>query len=66
VLLALGLALSVLGRNALFYPPLAVNFVIWTLMGFLLTALSLAKGIRESSGKAETRPRILKDEDPVQ
>jgi hypothetical protein len=66
VLLALGLALSALGRNALFFPPLALNFIIWTLMGFLLTALSLAKGIRESSGNAGTRPGIPSDEDLVQ
>ena len=49
VLLALGLALSVLGRSPVIYPPFALNFIIWTLMGFVLTALSLAKGIREWS-----------------
>jgi len=61
----LGLALAALGRNALFYPPLAVNFVIWTLVGFLLAALSLANGIREWSANAELRPGILKNEGPV-
>jgi hypothetical protein len=65
VVLALGLALAALGRNALFYPPLAVNFVIWTLVGFLLAALSLANGIREWSANAELRPGILKNEGPV-
>ena len=53
VLLALGLALSVLGRSPVFYPPIALNFIIWTLGGFVLTALSLAKGIREWSGHAQ-------------
>ncbi|MGO8928914.1 MAG: hypothetical protein ACLQU3_18760 [Limisphaerales bacterium] len=66
VVLALGLALAALGRNALFYPPLAVNFVIWTLVGFLLAALSLGKSVREFSGSAETQPGIPKVEDPVQ
>jgi hypothetical protein len=54
VLLALALALSPFGRQPAFYPPTALNFVVWTLLGFVLTALSLAKGIREWSGKVET------------
>jgi hypothetical protein len=53
VLLALGLALSVLGRSPVIYPPIALNFIIWTLLGFVLTALSLAKGVREWSGNTE-------------
>ena len=65
VVLALGLVLSALGQNALFYPPLALNFIIWTLMGFLLTALSLAKGVREFSGHAQSPPGIPKVEDTV-
>jgi hypothetical protein len=55
VLLALALALSVLAPNPVFYPAIALNFVIWTLLGFGLTALALAKGVRESSGIPETR-----------
>jgi hypothetical protein len=55
VLLALGLALSLLGRTPALYLPIAVNFVIWTLLGFVLTALSLGKGVRESSRNAEAR-----------
>ena len=50
VLLVLALALSALGRNSALYPPIALNFVIWTSSGFVLTALSLAEGIRESFG----------------
>jgi hypothetical protein len=66
VLLALALALSVLGRNPVLYPPIALNFVIWTLLGFVLAVLSLAKGIREFSGTAETRPKLTGGEDPVE
>lgn len=47
VLLALALALSLLARIPVLYPVIAVNFVIWTLMGFVLAALSLAKAVRE-------------------
>lgn len=53
VLLALALALSPLGRQPAFYPPIALNFIIWTLLGFVLTALSLTKGVREWSGNVE-------------
>ena len=47
LLLVLALLLSMLGQNPVLYPPMALNFVIWTPLGFLLTALSLAKGLRE-------------------
>lgn len=53
VLLVLALVLSPLGRQPVFYAPIALNFIIWTLLGFVLTALSLAKGMREWSGKVE-------------
>jgi hypothetical protein len=53
VLLALALVLSPFGRQPAFYVPIALNFIIWTLLGFVLTALSLAKGIREWSGNVE-------------
>ena len=66
VLLALALALSALGRHPVLYLPIAVNFVIWTSAGFVLTALSLAKGIRESFGHAETRHKTPMDESPVE
>jgi hypothetical protein len=50
VLLVLALALSALRRSPVLYPPIALNFVIWTSGGFLLAALSLAQGLREWSG----------------
>jgi hypothetical protein len=65
VLLALALALSALGRNPVLYPLIALNFVIWTLLGFLLTALALVKGIRESFGNAEARHTIPMRQDPA-
>ena len=45
--LGLGLALSVVRGSPAFYPILALNFVIWTCLGFGLTALALAKGVSE-------------------
>jgi hypothetical protein len=65
VLLALALALSSIGKSPVFYPPIALNFIIWTVLGFVLTALSLVKGICESSGNAETPHQTPKDENPV-
>jgi hypothetical protein len=65
VVLGLGLALSPIRQNALLYPPLVLNFVTWSLLGFVLTALSLVKGIREFSGSAELPPGIPKAEEPV-
>ena len=65
VVLGLGLALSPLRQSALLY-PLVLNFVTWGLLGFLLTALALAKGVREFFGTAEPPPGIPKIEDPVQ
>ena len=66
VLLALALALSLLGRNPVLYPAIALNFVIWSLLGFVLTALSLAKGVRESCGNSVTRHIIPGDHDPFE
>ncbi len=66
VVLALGLALSPLRQSALLYPPLVLNFVTWSLLGFVLTALALKKGVREFSGSAELPPGITKVEEPVQ
>ena len=66
VVLGLGLVLSPFRQSALLYPPLVLNFVTWSLLGFLLTALSLAKGVREFSSSAEPPPGIPKVEDPVQ
>jgi hypothetical protein len=54
VLIALALGLSLIGRSPVLYPVIALNFVLWTPLGFLLTALSLARGVRESCGNTET------------
>ena len=54
-LLAIALMLSGLAHNHLLYPPVVLNFVIWTPLGFVLTALSLAKGVRESYGMVKMR-----------
>jgi hypothetical protein len=66
VVLALGLALSPFRQNALLYPPLVLNFITWSLLGFFLTALSLAQGVREFSESAGPPPGIPKVKDPVQ
>jgi amino acid transporter len=66
VLLVLALVLSALRRSPVLYAPIAVNFIIWTALGFVLTALSLAKGIRESFGNGETPRQTAIDERTVQ
>jgi hypothetical protein len=66
LVLALGLALSALRQNALLYPPLVLNFITWSLLGFLLAALSLAKGVREFCGSAKPPSGIPKVEATVQ
>ena len=65
VLLTLALALSMFGRQPLFYGSLALNFVLWTLSGFVFTALSVAKGVRESFGNAAMPSIIQMDNSPV-
>ena len=55
VLMALALAISMLGKNPVLFPVIVPNFILWTLLGFVLTALSFAQGVRESFGIAETR-----------
>jgi hypothetical protein len=49
-LLAIALALSGLAQNSLLYPPVILNFVLWTPLGFVLTVLALTKGTREYCG----------------
>jgi hypothetical protein len=58
LLLTLALALSMLGRNPAFYLVIAPNFAIWTIAGFVLTALSLAKGVRERRRAARVPPVV--------
>lgn len=62
VLLALALALSLLAGQPVLFVPIVLNFVLWTILGFLLTLLALAS--RQRTGFAlrsvpvdATRPR---------
>ncbi len=66
VLLVLALGLSILARNPVLYTGIAVNFVIWTFLGFVLAALSFAKAVSEWSGNTETRHEIPRDKDPIE
>lgn len=47
LLLGLALALSPFGGTPALFLPIVVSFVIWTPLGFLLTAAALVKGVRE-------------------
>jgi hypothetical protein len=62
IVLVLALVLSALRRSPVLYAPLALNFIVWTSMGFVLTALALVKGIRESFGHAKTPHQTASDE----
>jgi len=44
----MALGLSALGMSRVLYLPIALDFLAWTLLGFLLTALALARGVREA------------------
>ncbi len=50
ILIASAMALSPLGKTPRLYPAIALNSVVWTLLGFLLTAMALVKGVREWVG----------------
>jgi hypothetical protein len=63
-LLVLALVLSAFRGSPVLYLPIGLNFIIWTSMGFVLTALSLAKGVREFLGNAET-PRHTPSEEGI-
>jgi hypothetical protein len=63
VLLALALGISLIGRNPVLFPAIALNFVVWGLLGFVLAALSLAQAVRESSAIAVTRHKAQRDKD---
>lgn len=47
-----GLVLSVFAGTPVLFIPVVVSFVIWTPLGFLLTAVAIVKGIRERMGPA--------------
>lgn len=49
VLVLLALALSLLAGTPILYIPIMANFVIWTPLGFLLTAMAIAKGTGRTS-----------------
>jgi hypothetical protein len=53
-LLALALVLSVFAGTPVLFLPIAVNFVVWTPLGFLLTAAAVMKGLRERIASART------------
>jgi hypothetical protein len=63
VLLALAIGISLIGRNPVLFPAIALNFVVWGLLGFVLAALSLAQAVRESSAIAVTRHKAQRDKD---
>ncbi len=65
VLLSLALGLSIFPPNPVFYTAVALNFVIWTLLGFVLAALSLARGVCESLATAAVR-KIPRDDGHVE
>jgi len=50
VLIAVGFVVSIFGLNPLIDLFLALNFVVWTLSGFVFAALALARGVREYRG----------------
>ncbi len=66
VLVILALGLSILGQNPVLYTGITINFVIWTLLGFVLAILSVAKAITEWSGNTKTVHEIPRDKDPVE
>ena len=45
--IGLGFVLSFAARQPLIYVPIALNNVVWTLLGFLLTAIALWQGVSE-------------------
>ncbi len=47
LLLGLALALSPFRGTPALFLPIVLSFVIWTPLGFLLTAAALVKGVRE-------------------
>jgi hypothetical protein len=54
-LLALAFVLSILGLNPVLVLFIALNFIVWTLLGFGFAALALAKGVREYRSTEKTR-----------
>ena len=46
-MIAIGLVLSFFAGNPLLYLPIALNFAIWSLLGYVLTAMALARGFTQ-------------------
>jgi hypothetical protein len=55
VLLGLALILSNFAGQPILFVPIVLNFVLWTVLGFLLTTLALAKGVWEFCSRAAIR-----------
>jgi hypothetical protein len=55
ILLALGFVVSIFGLNPVLELFIALNFILWTLSGFLFAAIALAKGVWEyrSAGRLQ-------------
>ncbi len=51
LLLALSLALSPWSRNPILFGIIVPNFVIWTVLGFVLPVASLVSGVRERTAR---------------
>ncbi len=66
LLIVLALGLSILARNPVLLTGITVNFVIWTVLGFVLAALSFAKAVSECSGNTRTWHKIPRDTHPVE
>ena len=58
LLLGLALGLSTLAGKPVLFLPVVLSFVIWTPLGFLLTAVALVKGVRQRIAPAQT-PAML-------
>jgi hypothetical protein len=54
-LVALGFVISIFGLNPVIDIFIVLNFVVWTLSGFVFAALALGKGVREYRGERANR-----------
>ncbi len=66
VLVALALVCSTLVEKPVVYAPLALNFVIWTISGFVLTLLAIVQGVREWFGRTERLCKMHNDKENVE
>ena len=47
MILGTGFVFSIVPRESIVLVPLFVNFIVWTLLGFLLTGIALYRGVRD-------------------